>query len=77
MLADIGARVPYYQRLFADASFAPADVKSLTDLAKIPLLTKTLIRANTDRLKARGAGKLIRYNTGGSSGEPLVFYHRP
>ena len=55
----------------------PADVKSLTDLAKVPLLTKTLIRANTDRLKARGAGKLIRYNTGGSSGEPLVFYMGP
>ena len=76
-LADIGAHVPYYQQLFAGAGIVPADVKSLADLAKIPLLTKSLIRANTDRLKARDAGKLTRYNTGGSSGEPLVFFMGP
>ena len=31
-------------------------------------------RQHGDRLKSERAGKLIRYNTGGSSGEPLVFY---
>jgi len=76
-LADIGEHVPYYQQLFAGAGIVPPDVKSLADLAKIPLLTKSLIRANTDRLKARDAGKLTRYNTGGSSGEPLVFFMGP
>ena len=73
-LADIGARVPYYREMFAAVGMAPGNVQSLGDLAKLPLLTKPLIRANVDRLKADDAGKLMRYNTGGSSGEPLVFY---
>jgi phenylacetate-CoA ligase len=60
--------------MFAAVGMAPGNVQSLGDLAKLPLLTKPLIRANVDRLKADDAGKLMRYNTGGSSGEPLVFY---
>jgi phenylacetate-CoA ligase len=38
------------------------------------LHTKTDIRNNVENLKAEGHGPLTRYNTGGSSGEPLVFY---
>ena len=73
-LADIGKSVPYYQELFAAARFEAASVASLSDLARLPFLTKAIIRQNVERLKARDAGKLIRYNTGGSSGEPLIFY---
>ena len=76
-LIAIDRTVPYYTRLFAESRFVPADLASRADLAKLPFLTKPLIRENVDRLKARGAGKLIRYNTGGSSGEPLVFYMGP
>jgi phenylacetate-CoA ligase len=73
-LSDIGARVPYYRNLFAAHGVDPGAVSSLRDLERVPLLTKALIREHSDRLKADGAGKLIRYTTGGSSGEPLVFY---
>ena len=73
-LAAAAANVPYYVELFRAQAFDPADVRSLGDLAAIPLLTKALIRSNTDALKARGATGLARFNTGGSSGEPLVFY---
>ena len=75
-LIDIAKSVPYYRDLFAEISFAPENLQSLSELASLPLLTKPLIRQNVERLKARDAGKLIRYNTGGSSGEPLVFYMR-
>ncbi|MHB8493948.1 MAG: phenylacetate--CoA ligase family protein [Casimicrobiaceae bacterium] len=67
-------RVPYYRQAFAESGFAPERMGDASDLAKVPLLTKALIRANVDRLKAHGATALKRYNTGGSSGEPLVFY---
>ena len=73
-LADVAVTVPYYERIFRQNAFDPAGVRSLDDLAAIPFLTKALIRANTESLKARGATGLMRYNTGGSSGEPLVFY---
>ncbi len=74
LLADAAQHVPYYRRAFADSAFDPASVRSLADLARLPLLTKAVIRSNTDALKADDAGVLKRYNTGGSSGEPLVFY---
>ena len=73
-LADAGTRVPYYRELFARHGFDPATVQSLADLARLPLLGKPEIRANADRIKADGHGPLSRYNTGGSSGEPLIFF---
>lgn len=73
-LTRIGNTVPYYQRLFAELEFDPASIRSVTDLGALPLLDKSSIRANTEDMKASGADGLKRFNTGGSSGEPLVFY---
>jgi len=73
-LQDIGQQVPFYQARFAAARFDPAAMRSVADLAQLPLLTKADIRANADSMKAAGHGTLTRYNTGGSSGEPLIFY---
>ena len=73
-LADVGQRVPYYRDLFAQHGFEPARVQSVSALRRLPLLGKADIRAHTERLKADGHGPLQRYNTGGSSGEPLVFF---
>lgn len=68
------AQVPYYREAFAQSGFSPAALSSVGDLRAAPLLTKPLIRANAQALKSSRAGKLVKYNTGGSSGEPLVFY---
>ena len=73
-LGTVASTVPYYEQLFRRGAFDPANVRALADLAAIPFLTKALIRSNTEALKARGTTGLTRYNTGGSSGEPLVFY---
>jgi phenylacetate-CoA ligase len=73
-LVDIGQRVPYYQRLFQRLNFDPNSVQSIEALQKLPLLTKPDIRVNLENIKAVGHGPLTRYNTGGSSGEPLIFY---
>jgi phenylacetate-CoA ligase len=74
LLAHAEAHVPYYQRLFRAEGFKPGEVATLADLARLPLLDKTLIRAHTDMLKSDQAHGLARFNTGGSSGEPLIFY---
>ncbi|SEQ79574.1 phenylacetate-CoA ligase [Nitrosomonas sp. Nm51] len=73
-LIQVQRHVVYYRRLFAEIAFNPADLQSISDLARLPFLTKSVIRDNTDALKSDIAGSLARYNTGGSSGEPLVFY---
>ena len=73
-LLDVATHVPYYRDLFAEIRFDPRSVESLADLARIPLLDKPRIRANLEHLRSDDAGTLQRYNTGGSSGEPLIFY---
>ena len=73
-LGKVGSTVPYYQELFRRSGFDPLRVRACSELTAIPFLTKALIRSNSEALKARGAAGLARYNTGGSSGEPLVFY---
>jgi phenylacetate-CoA ligase len=70
----IHREVPYYRRVFQERGLAPGDVRHAADLRMLPFLTKDLIRAHSDELKAGGAPDLSRYNTGGSSGEPLVFW---
>lgn len=74
LLAEAAAHVPYYRDVFARHGFDPARVTSLADLRRLPFLTKPLIRANLEALKHSEAKNLQRFNTGGSSGEPLVFH---
>lgn len=66
--------VPFYRRMFDTCGFRPEALTSIRSLAVLPLLTKQTIRANLGDMKSDDAGALTRYNTGGSSGEPLVFY---
>jgi len=75
LLARAEAKVPHYRDQFAVIGFDPRrDVQSLVDLRRLPLLDKAAIRAAGDGMKAIDAVGLARFNTGGSSGEPLIFY---
>ena len=69
-------KVPYYRRIFDQRGLKPGDVQSSIDLVKLPVLTKKLIRENFDQLIAGGfpPNEMLLLRTGGSTGEPLVFY---
>lgn len=73
-LSRVQRSVPYYRDLFSRAGIDSHHLSSTAELRALPYLTKELIRSNIEGLKAREAKRLVRYNTGGSSGEPLVFY---
>jgi len=48
---------------------------TMDDLRRIPTMSKADARENADQIVWHGVpGGAYRYNTGGSSGEPLVFY---
>lgn len=66
--------VPYFRARFGHAGFSALDLRALDDLARLPLLTKADIRANIESMKSDRAVRLVRSNTGGSSGQPLTFY---
>jgi phenylacetate-CoA ligase len=74
LLTHAGTHVPYYRDLFSGLGFDPASLISTADLQRLPFLDKTAIRANTEALKSDRAVGLARFNTGGSSGEPLIFF---
>ena len=65
--------VPYYRDLFVEHKLEPADIKTLTDLAKIPVLTKQTIKDNFNRLVSSSANqrKLRHGHTSGTTGSPL------
>jgi phenylacetate-CoA ligase len=67
-------QVPYYRRIMAARGITPDSITTLADIDALPFLTKPDIRAQSEALKARDAGRLTRLNTGGSSGEPLIFF---
>ena len=72
-LTDVSRQVPLYRARFAEAGFYASSL-SISDLSRLPLLSKADIRLLTAALKSTTAGPLSRYNTGGSSGEPLIFF---
>ncbi len=74
LLTHTQTHVPYYRKLFVEIGFKAKNMRSITDLARIPFLDKSKIRANTEALKPEIAQDLANFNTGGSSGEPLIFY---
>ena len=74
LLQKAGQHVPYYRDCFASLGFDPQTIRSIADLQKLPFLTKAIIRAEGDQMKSDIAQGLARFNTGGSSGEPLIFF---
>lgn len=74
LLSLAGAHVPYYGELFSQIGFRPEDLSTISDLQQLPLLTKSVIRGEGERMKSQVAQGLARFNTGGSSGEPLIFF---
>ena len=66
--------VPYYREQWRKLDIAPQDIRNLDDYAKLPVLTKTDIRAHFDKLKADSwRDRLLYKATGGSTGEPMRF----
>jgi phenylacetate-CoA ligase len=74
LLAYAGRHVPYYERLFADVGFDPRAVTSTSDLARLPLLTRAMVRERYDDLcDPAHRGRTIEKQTSGTSGVPLRF----
>jgi phenylacetate-CoA ligase len=69
--------VPFYRQKFAQAGITPADIQTPADMAQIPPLTKQELRQRREDMMATTAVKsqLHRNATGGSTGEPTIFYN--
>ena len=70
------ANVPYYRNLMDAGGISPGRIRSGSDLSLLPVLTKADVREHMSELLADGfpRSELVEGRTGGSTGEPLVFY---
>ena len=66
--------VPYYRKILDRVGMSGGKINSLKDLERLPYLTKPIVRANNEDMKSMEAKGLLKFNTGGSTGEPLVFW---
>lgn len=68
--------VPYYRRVFDEQSLKPDDIRTLSDIQKLPILTKDAVRKNREDLVARNVDRatLSFRTTSGSTGTPLGVY---
>lgn len=65
--------VPYYTRLLDEHGLQPWRVTSLEEFARIPCLTKEVIRGQFDDLRPRTEVRGVqRMSTGGSTGTPVT-----
>lgn len=75
LLIHAEKNISFYRKRFAAAGFVPETMTAIDDISVLPLLSKEEIRQNLEEMKWNDSpGGLHRYNTGGSSGKPLVFY---
>lgn len=75
LLVHAQTNIPFYRRRFAEIGFDPEGITEINQIKVLPILSKAEIRRNIhDMTWSKCPGGLHRYNTGGSSGEPLVFY---
>lgn len=73
LLQTAGAQVPYYRDTFARLAFEPANLESLADLARLPVLDEDTIRAEGVRMGTALAAKLPWRHAAESADRPLPF----
>jgi phenylacetate-CoA ligase len=69
--------VPFYRQRLDEAGLTPSDIRTIDDLAKIPMLTKADVRENLyfDLMSDNHRkDKILRVQTSGSTGEPFVCF---
>jgi phenylacetate-CoA ligase len=75
LLAVAYAHTPWHRQRMDAAGLAPDELRTLADLRRLPTMDKAQAAANREQLVWRDVpGGAFQYNTGGSSGQPLVFF---
>ncbi len=77
ILKHAHASVPYYTKVLEEAEVVKNNNIFLRNFSRIPVLTKDILKLNFEELKSRDIHKRKAFlnSSGGSSGEPIVFFH--
>jgi len=77
LLRTAWERSRFYHDRMRQAGVRPDEIKNLGDLQKIPTVRKSDLRLALEqgRLLTQPKSKLVKEQTGGSTGTPFVYYH--
>ena len=71
--------VPFYHKLFDSVGVKPEDIKTVDDLSRIPIITKSQVQRAENEIIAKGfnpnEGRSQKDHTSGSSGKPLTIVY--
>lgn len=72
-------RSSFYRERMREVGILPAEIDKVSDIDRLPPVTKTELRVALaeGRLLTQPRSTLVKGQTGGSTGQPLVFYHYP
>src|SRR5207253_1247659 len=69
---------PYYRKIFSSLRLRPEDIRTVADLAHLPILEKETVREAPERFIPRQLPeKMIAQMTGGTTGKPLRYFVTP
>ena len=75
LLQIAAAHCPWHARRIRAAGIDPARPLGMADLRQLPTMDRTDVQAHREEMVWRDVpGGAYKYNTGGSSGQPLIFY---
>jgi phenylacetate-CoA ligase len=67
--------VPYYMRIAKEREIRPSQRTIFEDIKKFPVLTKNILQRQFDELYRFRDNTYYLNSSGGSTGEPVTFYH--
>jgi len=73
-LTHAARHVPFYRRWFETSGLRPADCSHPDHLARLPLIDKTMIKAEPRDFRDQDLRLVFRGYTSGTTGSPLVVY---
>ena len=74
LIEYVSENIPYYKRIIQEYNIQFSEDTIFKDIKKFPLLTKEIIRNNFDQLYKFRDNTYYRNTSGGSTGEPVIFY---
>ncbi|HEY5188960.1 MAG TPA: hypothetical protein VII87_08000, partial [Solirubrobacteraceae bacterium] len=71
--------VPYYRETIDRMGVAPADIRTASDLARLPVIERSQLQTDPEHLtsRVRPLDRYVRLQSSGSSGSPVTVYHDP
>ncbi len=76
LIEDAYRNTDFYKEVISDMGADPRDFNSIKAYQKIPIITKQIIQRERERLKSKSLvpGSFAEDASGGSTGEPTIFY---